>query len=114
MVVGLDITWCRRNSDDALLTICSRVGCVITRARLCWSIQTLRQFLSNKDVIFVGVHMKDEVEKAKVRLALPQGIRSVADLGELASDVLHQPRLRTLGVRRLASELLSLPFKSRP
>ncbi|XWS58433.1 hypothetical protein CRYUN_Cryun08bG0033300 [Craigia yunnanensis] len=41
-------------------------------------------------------------------------IRNVVDLSELAADVLHQPRLRAFGVRSLAHEVLSVPFKARP
>ncbi|GMI79134.1 hypothetical protein HRI_001582700 [Hibiscus trionum] len=111
MVVGLDITWRQNDSDDALLVICTRLGCVLTTVRSARGFWNLKLFLNNKDIIFVGVRMKEDVDK--LRLLLPLGFRNVVDLGELASDALHQPRLRAVGVRTLASKVLSLPFKSR-
>ncbi|KAK8633972.1 hypothetical protein V6N13_014801 [Hibiscus sabdariffa] len=57
MVVGLGITWCPSKSDDALLVICTRVGCVLTSVRSGRDFWTRQQFLVNKDIIFVGVRM---------------------------------------------------------
>ncbi|PPS00314.1 hypothetical protein GOBAR_AA20345 [Gossypium barbadense] len=63
--------------------------------------------------IFVGVHMKENVSKMR-RLLSRVEISNAVDVGELAADLLHNPRLRRVGVRRLASEVLVFQLKSRP
>ncbi|XVF06454.1 hypothetical protein REPUB_Repub06bG0049400 [Reevesia pubescens] len=65
-------------------------------------------FFDNMNIIFVGVHIKDDVKKLRKCIGLE--IKNAVDLSELAADVLNQPRLRVFGVRRLASEVLLEPF----
>ncbi|KAE8734650.1 hypothetical protein F3Y22_tig00000738pilonHSYRG00155 [Hibiscus syriacus] len=88
MVVGLDIIWVGSYEDNPLPVICTRVVCVLI------TLQTGGRF-----------YIKQFLDK--------QSFRNLVDLGALALDVLQQPRLRAVGVRRLASEVLSLPFESR-
>lgn len=108
MVAGLDITW--DTSGCALLAIFSRIGCVLIT--LDGRSECIKKLLSNKDITFVGVHMKENVKKMR-RESYVETINAV-DVGELAPDVLHQPLLRGVGVRRLATEVLKVPFKPRP
>ncbi|TYI02651.1 hypothetical protein ES332_A11G283000v1 [Gossypium tomentosum] len=96
MVAGLDITWF--TSDDALVAICTWIGCVLIP-------------LNSGSV--VGVHMKENVSKMR-RLLSRVEISNAVDVGELAADLLHNLRLRRVGVRRLASEVLVFQLKSRP
>ncbi|KAK8487922.1 hypothetical protein V6N11_014379 [Hibiscus sabdariffa] len=79
------------------------------RAELCLSFM-YRAMVEHQDMV-VGHRMKEDVEK--LRLLCPLGFKNVVDLGELVSDVVRQPRLRAVGVRTLAFEVFSLPFKTR-
>ncbi|KAH1083353.1 hypothetical protein J1N35_023114 [Gossypium stocksii] len=117
MVAGLDVTWYQYNSLDyiPLLAICIRIDCVLIRFGgfiFGHLPQSLQRFLNNKNISFVGVHIKEDVNRS-IRNNLPLEIRNAVDVGELAADVLHQPRLRGLGLERLAAEVLELPFRSR-
>ncbi|KAK5786182.1 hypothetical protein PVK06_040814 [Gossypium arboreum] len=109
MVAGLDITWF--TSDDALVAICTWIGCVLIPLNSGSGYVT--KLLSNKDITVVGVHMKENVSKMR-RLLSRVEISNAVDVGELAADLLHNPRLRRVGVRRLASEVLVFQLKSRP
>ncbi|XP_017629217.1 uncharacterized protein LOC108472220 [Gossypium arboreum] len=73
--------------------------------------ECIKKLLSNKDITFVGVHVKENVKKMRTESYVE--ISNAVDVGELAADVLHQP-LRGVGVRRLATEVLKVPFKPRP
>ncbi|XP_022743795.1 uncharacterized protein At5g06450 [Durio zibethinus] len=118
MVVGLDITWSPSYPDymptypdHVLLAFCTQIGCALVRICGGCISHSLKQFFDNKDITYVGVHIKHDVKKLRKRLGLE--IRNAVDLSELAADVLHQPRLGAFGVRRLASEVLLVPFKAR-
>ncbi|TYG95661.1 hypothetical protein ES288_A11G286600v1 [Gossypium darwinii] len=106
MVAGLDITW---DTCCALLAIFSLIGCVLITSD--GRLECIKKLLSNKDITFVGVHMKENVKKMRTESYVE--ISNAVDVGELAADVLHQP-LRGIGVRRLATEVLKVPFKPRP
>ncbi|XVF42368.1 hypothetical protein PTKIN_Ptkin01aG0356500 [Pterospermum kingtungense] len=125
LVVGFDIKWLINSSSyenipctptpAAILIFCTQIGCKLLRIKTSFDPQSLplqHYFFDNKEITFVGVHIKDEIEKLRVCCGLE--IRNAVDLSELAADVLHQPRLRAFGVRRLASEVLPEPFKTRP
>lgn len=105
MVAGLDITWSHSYSLDhsPLLAICTRIGCVLVGSFSYSYPQSLQRFLDNK---------KEDVHRS-IRNNLPLEIRNAVDVGELAADVLDQPRLRGLGLGKLATEVLKLPFMSR-
>ncbi|XWS57777.1 hypothetical protein CRYUN_Cryun09bG0202300 [Craigia yunnanensis] len=115
LVVGLDITWSPSSSDHVLLAFCTQIGCTLVRNMSGFPFrlpkELLKPFFDNKDITFVGVHIKEDVKKLRKLLGLE--IRNAVDLSELAADVFHQPRLRAFGVRRLASEVLLVPFKTR-
>ncbi|OMO84562.1 hypothetical protein CCACVL1_10771 [Corchorus capsularis] len=76
-----------------------------------YSFRLIRQFFDNKDIVFVGVHIKDDV--VTLRNCYGLIIPNAVDLSEMAVDVLHEPRLRAFGARLLASEVLLEPFKAR-
>ncbi|PPS00317.1 hypothetical protein GOBAR_AA20348 [Gossypium barbadense] len=83
MFVGLDISWGAPNG--ALLATYTRIGCVVLDTYS----KCVKHVFSNMDIT-VNV-----------------------DVGELVADVLHQPHLRGVGLRRLAIEVLEFQFKSR-
>ncbi|KAB2058849.1 hypothetical protein ES319_A11G262400v1 [Gossypium barbadense] len=117
MVAGLDVTWYQYYSSDyiLLLVICTRIGCVLIRFGgfiFGHLPQSLQRFLNNKNISFVGVHIKEDVNRS-IRNNLPLEIRNAVDVGELAADVLHQPHFRGLGLGRLATVVLEFPLRSR-
>ncbi|KAK5786181.1 hypothetical protein PVK06_040813 [Gossypium arboreum] len=89
--------------------IFSLIGCVLITSD--GRLECIKKLLSNKDITFVGVHVKENVKKMRTESYVE--ISNAVDVGELAADVLHQP-LRGVGVRRLATEVLKVPFKPRP
>lgn len=112
-VAGLDITWSQSNSPDhgALLSICTQIGCVLVRLDGRF-VQVLEPFLDNKNITFVGVHIKEDVNRS-IRKGLPLEIRNAVDVDELAANVLNQPCLRGLGLGILATKVPSRPNTSR-
>lgn len=121
MVVGFDTEWSLVVMDDGrveprvvLVKLFSCVGCVLIRldhksGPVCPS---LINFFMMKDIVFVGVHVKEDVRKLKENFGVE--VRNVVELSELAANALRKPRLVAYGPRELAREVLKVGFDQRP
>ncbi|KAK9906177.1 hypothetical protein M0R45_002836 [Rubus argutus] len=64
------------------------------------------------DIVFVGVHVKEDVRKLKENFGVE--VRNVVELSELAANALRKPRLVAYGPRELAREVLKVGLDQRP
>ncbi|OMO84559.1 hypothetical protein CCACVL1_10768 [Corchorus capsularis] len=102
------------HEDMVVLAFCTHIGCAMTKISRFYGSSSnffLKLFFDNKDITFVGVHIKDDIKRLEKCFGLQ--IRNAVDITELAADVLHQPRLRAFGVRKLASKVLLVSFQAR-
>ena len=72
MVLGFDIEWPFLLSNDSLLTLCSKFGCLLMKLNTgCGFFDgnlKLRRFLTHKDIIFAGVHLQEDVKRLREKL----------------------------------------------
>ncbi|WCJ43746.1 hypothetical protein M5689_024464 [Euphorbia peplus] len=96
----------------ALLTLCTRIGCVIIRLSPKSISASLKRFLAIKDIVFVGVHVKEDVSKLKEAYGLV--IRNCVELSEWAAKIHDHPRFVFYNGRELAHKLLYMKFEAKP
>ncbi|KAJ8760478.1 hypothetical protein K2173_015145 [Erythroxylum novogranatense] len=96
----------------AILTLCTKIGCVLIRLSPSTMSASLKRFLSIKDIIFAGVHIKEDLQKLKEVHGTV--IRNVVDMSEMAARVYDQPRFAALSARDLANKILSTKFEQKP
>ncbi|PRQ31633.1 putative ribonuclease H-like domain-containing protein [Rosa chinensis] len=121
MVVGFDRECSLVDTEDGrveprvvLIKLFSCVGCVLTRlnhksGHVCPS---LLNFFMMKDIVFVGVHVNEDVRMLKENYGVV--VRNVVELSELAAYGLQKPRLFAYGARDLARDVLKLGLEQRP
>ncbi|KAL6283857.1 hypothetical protein ACE6H2_014786 [Prunus campanulata] len=121
MVVGFDTEWTfvdvgtgKMEARVVLIKLFSCIGCVLIRldhksGPVCPS---LKKFLIMKDVIFVGIQIREDLMKLKENFGIE--IRNVVELTELAVNVLRKQRLSACGPRDLAREVLKVGVEQRP
>ncbi|KAL8470349.1 hypothetical protein ACS0TY_032994 [Phlomoides rotata] len=112
LVVGLDIKWrpsydCNVNNPAATIQLCVDKSCLIFQLiHTTLSIpKELFVFLDNPDYKFVGVGVKDDLEKLKKDYELGSNTKSV-DLRELAAEKHGKEKLKNYGLKELASLVL--------
>ena len=104
-IVAFDIK-CMPNYNGAMLLIlCVGTRCLVIQLYYLDSFpDSIKKFLSDKNVCFVGIGVKDKVKKI---LQWPQmfGCETGVELGHLAARVLKKPNLEGCGLVELASEV---------
>ena len=73
---------------------------------------SLVNFFMMKDIVFVGVHVREDVRMLKENYGVV--VRNVVELSELAAYGLRKPRLVAYGARDLARDVLKLGLEQRP
>lgn len=96
----------------ALLTLCTKLGCVLIKLSPKSVSASLKRFLGTKDIVFVGVHMKEDVLKLKEAYGLV--IRNVVELSEWAAKICDHPRFVFYTARELATKLINIKFEPKP
>ncbi|KAJ9180001.1 hypothetical protein P3X46_008310 [Hevea brasiliensis] len=96
----------------ALLTLCTRLGCVLIRLSPNSISSSLKRFLAIKDVTFVGVHIKEDVQKLKDAYGIV--MRNAVELSDLAAKIYDHPRFVFYSGRELAGKILSIKFEAKP
>ncbi|XP_020540453.2 Werner Syndrome-like exonuclease [Jatropha curcas] len=96
----------------ALLTLCTRLGCVLIRLSPNSISASLMRFLAIKDIIFAGVHIKEDVEKLKEAYGIV--IRNAVELSDLAAKIYDNPRFVFYSSRDLATKIVSIKFGPKP
>lgn len=110
LIVGLDAEWrpnFRRYQDNPMATLQLCVGhrCLIFQLIRAPSIpQSLVNFLANDNYSFVGVGIKEDVEKLYDEYALH--VKNVFDLRVLAAENTGNQGLRNAGLKSLAWAIL--------
>ncbi|KAL4636604.1 hypothetical protein ACB092_03G020900 [Castanea dentata] len=104
-IVAFDIK-CKPNCNGAILLIlCIGTRCLIVQLYYLDSFpESIKKFLSDLNVCFVGIGVKDKVKKI---LQWPQmfGCKTGVELGHLAARVLKKPNLDGCVLVELASEV---------
>ena len=104
-IVAFDIK-CMPNYNGAMLLIlCVGTRCLVIQLYYLDSFpDSIKKFLSDKNVCFMGIGVKDKVKKI---LQWPQmfGCKTGVELGHLAARVLKKPNLDECGLVELASEV---------
>ncbi|XVF06458.1 hypothetical protein REPUB_Repub06bG0049800 [Reevesia pubescens] len=96
----------------SLLKLCSELGCLLIRLENPASADDyLKRFFAVKDIMFVGVRMKEDLQNLKDEYGII--IRNAVDLSELSAKVLGRPQLSAYGARELARKVLSLNIQPR-
>ncbi|KAL9341798.1 hypothetical protein Peur_065123 [Populus x canadensis] len=67
---------------------------------------SLKRFLSIKDIMFVGVHIKEDLRRLRSVNGLV--VRNAVDLSELAATIYDQPRFLAYNARELECKICSL------
>ncbi|KAJ6744288.1 3-5 EXONUCLEASE [Salix purpurea] len=96
----------------AVLTFCTKLGCVLIRLSPNHISPSLKRFLSIKDILFVGVHIKEDLQRLRCVDGLV--VRNAVELSELAAKIYDQPRLAAYSARELAYRIASLKVDSKP
>ncbi|KAJ4833355.1 hypothetical protein Tsubulata_002599 [Turnera subulata] len=96
----------------ALLSFCTKLGCILLRLRPESISPSLQRFLSIKDILFVGVHIKEDLEMMRSRYGLV--VRNAVDLSDFAAKVYDQPRFAAYTARELSAKVSSLKFDPKP
>ncbi|KAJ7978154.1 Werner syndrome-like exonuclease-like protein [Quillaja saponaria] len=119
-IVGFDTEWSlaqqspgsKVEARTTLIKLGTRYGCLLVTLEPLDRKLTdkpmsaiLNKFLMNKDIIFVGVHIKQDLEKLKRDFGIE--VRNAVELSELAANVLREPRLLAYSIRGLAREVLA-------
>ncbi|KAJ6291988.1 hypothetical protein OIU76_023977 [Salix suchowensis] len=94
----------------AVLTFCTKLGCVLIRLSPNHISPSLKRFLSIKDILFVGVHIKEDLQRLRCVDGLV--VRNAVELSELAAKIYDQPRLAAYSARELAYRIASLKIES--
>ncbi|XP_058003629.1 protein RISC-INTERACTING CLEARING 3'-5' EXORIBONUCLEASE 2-like, partial [Hevea brasiliensis] len=95
-----------------LLTLCTRLGCVLIRLNPNSISSSLIRFLAIKDAAFVGVHIKEDVQKLKDTYGIV--MRNVVELSDLAAKIHDHPSFVFYSGRELAGKILSVKFEAKP
>ncbi|KAJ4833356.1 hypothetical protein Tsubulata_002600 [Turnera subulata] len=123
MIVGLEMEFSAKDIEGKcfvqqrieVLTLCTGSKCVLIRLDSDldegW-FEKLCMFLANKDIVFVGVHTKQDLVKLENEYGLR--VKNFVELSELAAGVMMKPCVAGYGVRKLATELEVLELKPRP
>jgi hypothetical protein len=90
----------------AVMTFCTKHGCVLIRLSPNHISPSLKRFLSIKDIMFVGVHIKEDLRRLRSVNGLV--IRNAVDLSELAATIYDQPRFLAYNARELECKICSL------
>uniref|UniRef100_A0A5B7BMQ8 Putative Werner Syndrome-like exonuclease n=1 Tax=Davidia involucrata TaxID=16924 RepID=A0A5B7BMQ8_DAVIN len=110
LIVGLDIEWHHGPNPAATLQLCIGRNCLIFQLIFAPEIpQSLRDFLTDNDYTFVGVGIDKDVQKLYDDYGLD--VSNTVDLGYLAASELGQKWLRSVGLVRLAREVLGKDFE---
>lgn len=96
----------------AVLTFCTKLGCVLIRLSPNHISPSLKRFLSIKDIMFVGVHIKEDLQRLRCVDGLV--VRNAVELSELAAKIYDQPRFAAYSARELAYRIASLKADSKP
>ncbi|XP_065852117.1 protein RISC-INTERACTING CLEARING 3'-5' EXORIBONUCLEASE 2 [Euphorbia lathyris] len=96
----------------ALLTLCTKLGCVLIRLSPKSISASLKRFLGIKDIVFVGVHVKEDVLKLKEAYGLV--IRNCVELSEWAAKIYDHPKFVFYSGRELAHKLIYIKFEPKP
>ncbi|KAI3957937.1 hypothetical protein MKW92_011634 [Papaver armeniacum] len=112
LVVGLDIEWSRlsRNRGDArkkvaVLQLCVDNHCLIFQLSCCDKVpESLKNFLADDDLIFVGAGIEADAYKLMVDYGLK--VARTEELGSFAAFKTGDSRLYKAGLKKLVSEVL--------
>ncbi|KAK3197805.1 hypothetical protein Dsin_021220 [Dipteronia sinensis] len=109
MVVGFDTDWSfgEYEAQVSLLKLCSQGNCLLIKldgTRHSY-FRPLKELFANKDIAFVGVHIKKDLQKLESAYGFE--IRNAVDLGEMAANKYKRPCLGACGV----SDLVTAVFK---
>ncbi|KAK1581991.1 hypothetical protein Q3G72_010805 [Acer saccharum] len=112
MVVGFDTDWSfdEYEAQVSLLKLCSKGHCLLIKldgTRYSY-FRPLKELFANKEIAFVGVHIKKDLEKLESAYGFE--IRNAVDLGEMAADKYKRPCLRALGVNDLVSAVFNSQY----
>ncbi|KAK4378111.1 hypothetical protein RND71_004407 [Anisodus tanguticus] len=112
LIVGLDVEW-RPNFNRyqqnpvATLQLCVGRRCLIFQLLYCRYIpDELTEFLLNPCYAFVGVGIKNDVEKLEEDYEIEICVDNVVDLRYLAADVYNSRSLRNAGLKTLCQIVL--------
>ncbi|CAK7341201.1 unnamed protein product [Dovyalis caffra] len=96
----------------AVLSFCTRLGCVLIRLAPNHISPSLKRFFSIKDIMFVGVHIKEDLQR--LRSVHDLVVRNAVDLSDLAAKIYDQPRFLVYNARELACKIASLRVDPKP
>ena len=104
-IVAFDIK-CKPNCNGAMLLIlCIGTRCLIIQLYYLDSFpESIKKFLSDSNVCFVGIEVKDKVKKILQWLQM-FGCKTGVELGHLAARILKKPNLDGCVLVELASEV---------
>ncbi|XP_020225241.1 uncharacterized protein LOC109807126 [Cajanus cajan] len=119
-VIGLDVEWHMSKEDTmnevvpitkcATLNLCNGYSCIIIQLLHFESIPaSLLNFLRMPDYIFVGVGIKDNLDKLEKQCGIR--CKNAVELAPLAATVMKRPRLRDCGVEELAFAVADLKLR---
>ncbi|MCE2056088.1 hypothetical protein HAX54_044028 [Datura stramonium] len=110
LIVGLDIEWRPsfnryQQNPVATLQLCVGRRCLIFQLVYCEYIpDALTEFLLNPCYAFVGVGIKNDVEKLEEDYEI--SVENVVDLRQLAADLYNSTNLRRAGLKTLCQVVL--------
>ncbi|XP_050222061.1 inositol phosphorylceramide glucuronosyltransferase 1 [Mercurialis annua] len=96
----------------ALLTLCTKLGCILIRLSPNYISPSLKRFFAIKDIVFVGVHIKEDVQKLRDSYGVV--LRNAVELSDWAAKIQDHPRFIFYSARELANKILSTKFEPKP
>ncbi|CAI0385235.1 unnamed protein product [Linum tenue] len=99
----------------ALVTLCTKLGCVLIRMnpkQLPSLSPSLRKFLAIKEILFVGVHIREDLHRMKKLYGVI--VRNAVELSDLAAKMNDHPRFLGMSARELCSKVCSIKLEQKP
>ncbi|CAN0889923.1 Protein RISC-INTERACTING CLEARING 3'-5' EXORIBONUCLEASE 1 [Linum grandiflorum] len=98
----------------ALITLCTKLGCVLIRLnpKLPTFSPSLRKFLAIKEILFVGVHIREDLHRLKKMYGVV--VRNAVELSDLAAKMNDHPRFLGFSARDLCSKVCSIKLEQKP
>ncbi|CAN0892748.1 Protein RISC-INTERACTING CLEARING 3'-5' EXORIBONUCLEASE 2 [Linum grandiflorum] len=117
MLVGMAVEWdfCGgmfHPHPIALLKFYTELGCLLVVLNSVPSPSSLQKFLASKDLVFAGVHIKEDLDKLRGHYGLV--IDNAVELSQFASSATGRNSLVAYGGRDLANKVLGRNFRPKP
>ncbi|CAN1181893.1 Protein RISC-INTERACTING CLEARING 3'-5' EXORIBONUCLEASE 1 [Linum perenne] len=98
----------------ALVTLCTKLGCVLIRLnpRHPNLSPSLRKFLAIKEILFVGVHIREDLHRMKKMYGMI--VRNAVELSDLAAKMNDHPRFLGFTARELCSKVCNMKHEQKP